>query len=277
LDPEQIENLSSEPAALPSLPADPQPRSIAPAWHTAVLIAVIVSLSATSAWRYSTATGKSNLLASYGATGVMELCLLAWVAFGMRMRKVKLRSLLGNLSGGIRSIAIDLGIAALFWIGSLMVLGTLSLTWLSVDAAIHHKSLLDFAASSAQPSSSDHHTMNTLSRLAPSNGEEIAAWILLCLIAGTVEEVVFRGYLQRQFTHWARGGVAAGVLLSALCFGSAHAYEGARGMFLIAVFGVLFSLLAHFRGNLRAGMFAHIWHDLIAGLALALLKSRHLI
>jgi membrane protease YdiL (CAAX protease family) len=277
LDPEQIENLSSEPAALPSLPADPQPRSIAPAWHTAVLIAVIVSLSATSAWRYSTATGKSNLLASYGATGVMELCLLAWVAFGMRMRKVKLRSLLGNLSGGIRSIAIDLGIAALFWIGSLMVLGTLSLTWLSVDAAIHHKSLLDIAGGSAQASSSEQQTMRTFSRLAPSNGEEIAAWILLCLIAGTVEEVVFRGYLQRQFTHWARGGVAAGVLLSALCFGSAHAYEGARGMFLIAVFGLLFSLLALYRGNLRAGMFAHIWHDLIAGLALALLKSRHLI
>ena len=276
MDPDPLDNSLPE-SATPPLPAELQPRAIAPAWHTAVLVAVIVTLSAISAWRYSTATGPTNRLASYAATGVMELCLLAWVFFGLRLRKVKLRSLLGNLSGGIRSIAIDLGFAAIFWIGSLMVLGTLSLTWLGVDAAIHHKSLLDIAGGSAQGSSSQQHTMNTLSRLAPTNGQEIAAWILLCLIAGTVEEIVFRGYLQRQFTSWARGGVAAGLLLSALCFGSAHAYEGARGMFLIAVFGVLFSLLALFRGNLRAGMFAHIWHDLIAGLALALLKSRHLI
>jgi hypothetical protein len=48
-------------------------------------------------------------------------------------------------------------------------------------------------------------------------------------------------------------------------------------MVLLAVFGVLFSVLALFRRSLRAGMFAHGWHDLIAGLALALLKSSHLI
>jgi hypothetical protein len=40
---------------------------------------------------------------------------------------------------------------------------------------------------------------------------------------------------------------------------------------------VLFSVLAIFRRSLRAGMLAHSWHDLIAGLVLALLKSRHFI
>ena len=94
---------------------------------------------------------------------------------------------------------------------------------------------------------------------------------------GFVEEVVFRGYLQRQFIGWARGGVVAGVLASAVVFGGAHAYQGVRNIALLTVFGVLFSLLALYRRSLRAGMFAHSWHDLIAGLALALLKSSHLI
>jgi membrane protease YdiL (CAAX protease family) len=67
------------------------------------------------------------------------------------------------------------------------------------------------------------------------------------------------------------------VLFSALVFGGAHAYQGVRSMMMLAVFGALFSFLALFRGSLRAGMFAHSWHDLIAGLALALLKSYHLI
>jgi len=68
-----------------------------------------------------------------------------------------------------------------------------------------------------------------------------------------------------------------GVVISSLAFGAAHGYQGVRNMVLLAVFGVLFSLLAIFRGSLRAGIFAHSWHDLIAGLTVALLHSRHLL
>ena len=90
--------------------------------------------------------------------------------------------------------------------------------------------------------------------------------MLLCALVGIAEELVFRGYLQQQFTAWARGAAAAGVVFSAMMFGAAHGYEGARAMFLLAVFGAFFSLLALFRRNLRAGIFAHSWHDAIAGL-----------
>ena len=71
--------------------------------------------------------------------------------------------------------------------------------------------------------------------------------------------------------------VVLGVIASALVFGGGHAYEGVRGMVLITVFGVLFSLLALYRRSLRAGIFAHAWHDLIAGLAIAMLRSNHVI
>jgi hypothetical protein len=100
---------------------------------------------------------------------------------------------------------------------------------------------------------------------------------LLCIIAGFTEETIFRGYFQRQFIAWSRGSIVAGVAFSALLFGSAHGYQGVRNMVMLSVFGVLFSLLSLFRRNIRAGIIAHSWHDLIAGLALAFLKMHHLI
>ena len=105
------------------------------------------------------------------------------------------------------------------------------------------------------------------SALAPASVSEIAAWILVCALAGFAEEIVFRGYLQRQFTAWGRGALWAGVVFSAILFGMAHGYQGARNMVLLSIFGALFSLLAIFRRSLRAGMIAHSWHDLVAGLA----------
>src|ERR1019366_7096711 len=94
------------------------------------------------------------------------------------------------------------------------------------------------------PAPSQQQTLHILSQLAPANGREVIAWIALCVIGGFAEELIFRGYLQRQFTAWSRGATAAGVLFSALLFGAAHGYQGARNMILLSVFGALFSLLA---------------------------------
>jgi len=171
-----------------------------------------------------------------------------------------------------------------FWMISLMVLGTLNMAWSRTESALAHRPATTYAAGEAgkagQSLASDPsmlESLRALKQLAPANGREIAAWILLCMLVGFTEEIVFRGYLQRQFIGWARGGVGWGVLASAVVFGSAHAYEGARGMVLITVFGVLFSLLALYRRSLRAGIFVHAWHDLIAGLAIALLRSNQVI
>jgi hypothetical protein len=217
----------------------------------------------------------------------MEVGMLAWVLVGLRLGRRSLRSLLGSFSFDLWSIAADLGFALVFWIGSLVVLGTLGLAWSGVEAALTHTLPATHApgpsgqarqgAQPFAPDPSQQKALHALAQLAPENGKEIAAWALLCLLVGFVEEIVFRGYLQRQFIGWARGGVVAGVMLSAIVFGGAHAYQGARNMALLAVFGVLFSMLALYRRSLRAGMMAHAWHDLIAGLALSLLKSTHMI
>jgi membrane protease YdiL (CAAX protease family) len=266
----------NQPISAPLCDAPPAPPSatVAPAWHTLVLIAAILAVSATGAARLPGAHGAVHRLATYGLTMAMEIVMFAWVLFGLRLKRTSLRSLLGTNVNDLRSIALDFGIAIVFWIGSLMVLVTLAIAWSGIEAAITHRPLL---SPNGQPTASQQRTLRTLTQLAPSNGEEIAAWALLCIVAGFVEEAVFRGYLQRQFTAWGKGSAAAGVVFSALMFGAAHGYEGARAMFLITVFGVLFSLLVLFRRSLRPGIVAHFCHDLFFGLLLAALKAQHLI
>lgn len=278
MDPNQPDSPQHDPNAPPALAAEPpQSTSSAPVWHTLLLVAGILAISAHGAARFSAPHASINRLATYGFTAAMELALLGWVVVGLRLKKVPLRSLLGANQVDARSIALDLGIALVFWIGSLIVLSTLALTWIGIQAAVTHRPLAGSAGHPLAQDPSQQQALHALVQLAPSNAVEIAAWALLCLLVGFVEETVFRGYLQRQFTAWARGAAAAGVALSALAFGAAHAYQGARNMCLLAVFGALFSLLALFRRSLRACIFAHSWHDLIAGLTIALLKAHHFI
>jgi hypothetical protein len=269
------ENGVSDPGAAPLQREMPDlPRPVAPVWHTVVLIAGIILLSVSSAMEFSGGAASVDRLHTYALTVITEVFMLGWVYFGLRLRKIPFRSLLGSVPGDFRSIGLDLGIAMVFWIGSLMVLGTIGVFWTLIEAAITHRSLF-VSGKALAPDAAQQQTLHTLLQLAPADGREIAAWIVVCIIAGFVEEMVFRGYLQRQFTAWGRGAAAVGVAGSALLFGLAHGYQGVRSMVLLCVFGVLFSLLALFRRSLRAGMIAHSWQDICAGLVLALLKAHH--
>jgi len=256
----------------PSLPPGP----VAPAWHTIILIAGIVLLSFAGAEQRSAPNPVVNRLHTYGLTAATEFCMLAWIYFGLRLRKIPFRTLLGSIPGDLRSLATDVGVAILFWIGALFTLATIGVFWTIIEAAIQHRAL-PVPGKPLSPNPSQQQTLHTLTQLAPASAREVAAWICLCLLAGIAEEVVFRGYLYRQFTAWARGVVAVGVIASSLLFGAAHGYQGARNMVLLAVFGALFSLLALFRHSLRPGVFAHAWHDLFAGLVLAFLNSHHVL
>jgi membrane protease YdiL (CAAX protease family) len=56
------------------------------------------------------------------------------------------------------------------------------------------------------------------------------------------------------------------VCLQALLFGVSHGYQGVDACARIALFGLLFGLIAIWRRNLRAGVVAHAWTDIAAGL-----------
>lgn len=267
----QAENIEREPGASSFGSAS---RPLAPVWHTVILIAGIASLSVAGAMQFSGEHPPVNRLETYALTAVTELCMVAWVWFGLRLRKVPFEVLIGSASGSFRSLMIDLGFALAFWIAALFVLANIGVYWTVLDAVIKHRPIFP-PGKQLTPDPSQQQTLHTLTQLAPTNGGEVAAWIGLCIIAGFAEELVFRGYLQRQIAAWARGAAVVGVIVSALLFGTAHGYQGVRNMVLLAIFGALFSLLALYRRSLRPGMFAHSWHDLFAGLVLAFLKAHH--
>jgi membrane protease YdiL (CAAX protease family) len=103
----------------------------------------------------------------------------------------------------------------------------------------------------------------TVSALLPRSRMELLVWMAVSLSAGFCEELVFRGYFQRQFQALT-GSLAAGIALQAVLFGIGHSYEGAWAVAKITVYGVLFGVLASSRKSLRPGMLAHAWSDIFA-------------
>jgi membrane protease YdiL (CAAX protease family) len=101
--------------------------------------------------------------------------------------------------------------------------------------------------------------------ILPQGGREMAAWVVISLTAGFVEELVYRGYLQTQF---ARLGmpVALAIVTQAVIFGAGHTYEGWSKAIAITVFGVLAGAMAAWRRSLRPNMIGHAMMDLLAAL-----------
>lgn len=96
---------------------------------------------------------------------------------------------------------------------------------------------------------------------------QVPLWILLALSAGFVEEITFRGYLQRQFGAWIKNpwlGVAA----QAILFGLTHGYQGPASIIVITILGLIFGTAALLRRSLVPGIVAHAGLDITAGLAL---------
>jgi len=285
MEPQDELNTGTEQQSFVSPIAEPavlRPALIAPVWHTVVLILAIFAISFIGVYRHPAGQNPAavNRLRTYAVTAVLEFVLIGWVAFGLRLRGISFGSLWGRASNSFRSIALDAGIAILFWMLSLMTLGTIAIFWLSIDNLIHHRPIVTTSSKDGKapvPDPSQLKAARAVVQLAPENGKEVVGWLLLCILVGVAEELVFRGYLQQQFTAWSRGAAAGGVVFSAIMFGAAHGYEGVRAMFLLVVFGALFSLLALFRRNLRAGIFAHSWHDAFAGLTVAFLHARHVL
>jgi membrane protease YdiL (CAAX protease family) len=104
-------------------------------------------------------------------------------------------------------------------------------------------------------------------RVLVTRVELVPLWLALAASAGFVEELVFRGYFQRQLG--ARlGSPWAGVVAQAVLFGVTHGYQGGVLILRICVLGLLFGAAALLRRSLIPGIVAHAATDIISGLAL---------
>ncbi len=220
--------------------------------HTIGLLAIIAILTWGGA--YSVAkhgAGRSHHLGIIYLEIMIQQCLiLAYVVWGVRRHGGSLGQLIGGRWTRVEDFGRDVLLAIGFWIGSIICMAPLALV-----LRINH---------GANPA----RFFTPLSRL------ELALWVLNSMTAGFCEEIIFRGYLQRQFIAWS-GKPALGIILSALVFGGGHAYQGARRTVLLAAFGAMLGILAYARQSLRPGMMAHAWQDALVGLANRTLMLRH--
>lgn len=232
---------------------------IAPAWHTAliVILAAATSIAGARGAHHLTGSRHGSNLSSYLASIAMEWVLAAVVFLGLRSRRTSLRTVYGEPGRSSLEWISDAGAAIAFWFIALMVLWSLAFALKPLH--LHPENI-----------------RSTVSKLAPFSLSEMFAWTVLSISAGICEEFIFRGYLQQQFTRMSHR-LWMGVLGSALVFGFAHGYEGLSGMLLITAFGALFSVFRLMRGNLRAGMMAHAWHDFFSGMVLSILAHHKML
>ncbi len=218
----------------------PSLSAIAPAWHTVVVLLAVFGLSFAGARSNSmpfVATHKR--VGGYILVMVVEWAIVAFIAYGLRSRGVRVRDLVAGRWTRALDFLRDLGLAIAFLIISGVILNGLQhLLKAHPNAAIRN--------------------------LFPHGPAEIAVYLLMCATAGFCEELIFRGYLQRQFA--AMSGMVGGIVLQGIAFGLGHGYQGWKYMLMIAVFGILFGLMAQWRKSLRPGMIAHFVQDGAGGL-----------
>jgi membrane protease YdiL (CAAX protease family) len=232
-----------------SVPApSPERRSlIASPWHTLSVLLVFAyfgfrigtpqhALGPESA---QAAVSHAVVLRGYLISIATEWGMAYWVWAGVHWKGGTLRDLTGGRWTSWQSLALDVAIAIPFW-----------LVWEFTAWLVHR------AVDRIQTPTAPYHL--------PSGFAEISLWILLSISAGICEEIVFRGYLQNQFSA-ATGSIVAAVILQGAVFGLAHTYQGWKQVIVIAALGILYGALAAWRRNLRANMLAHAWSDIFEG------------
>jgi membrane protease YdiL (CAAX protease family) len=100
--------------------------------------------------------------------------------------------------------------------------------------------------------------------MLPNTRIELIAWVFVSMTGGFCEEVIFRGYLQRQFFTFTNS-IAIGIVIQAVVFGLSHGYQGWKLMSLIAFYGACFGVLARWRRSLRPGIIGHALQDIAGG------------
>lgn len=225
----------------------PSAKLIAPSWHTALLVALFLGLALSGAvfqqrsgWKPGLLQQHPHVLPLYFSLIVMEwgLFYLVWKG-GLGRSGTKLSELVGGRWANTKEVFVDVGLALGLWA-----------VWIPIERAIDRRFGPGHAAS--------------IQTLLPQRMMETLLWIGVSISAGICEELVFRGYFQRQFHAYTHSRRIA-LFLQAVLFGVSHGYQGAAACAKITILGALYGSLALWRKSLRPGMMAHAWSDILSG------------
>lgn len=221
-------------------------KAVAPWWHTCVLIAFFLVLTLAGIIFQHRAVFEEAIVAQHRNMAPLYLSLILgqWALLyyvwkvGLRRTGTKLSELIGGRWLKLKDVLLDALLAVGLW-----------MIWLLIQRACDRL----FGAGQAA----------SIRSLLPQQALELVLWVALSISAGFCEEVIFRGYFQRQFEALTRSSWIA-LLLQAVLFGISHGYQGVGAALKITVFGCLFGLFAWWRKSLRPGIIAHALTDILA-------------
>lgn len=101
--------------------------------------------------------------------------------------------------------------------------------------------------------------------ILPHNRSELAPYILVCIVAGIAEELVYRGVMT-ELLQSIIGIAAVTVVLMSISFAAAHATQGLRSMASIFAIAIACHALAWLAQSLIPVMVVHFAYDLTAGM-----------
>ena len=219
----------------------PAPR-LASAWHTITLIVFLTTTAIYGAFYGPTVSPSAPYTVRMLISCIQRLFLLGAVVGGIYHRATFLQS---SLTFRAKPWTNEFGTGVIVYIMGL----TASMCAVFIRFLLHQ---------------STHEINSGLLLIIPHTARQLPAWFLVSLVAGVGEEIIFRGYLLRQFTAWTRSMPIAVTAVSVL-FGAIHLYEGLPVVLALMLLSVLYCMVALRRGNIRAVMVAHTLQDFLAG------------
>jgi membrane protease YdiL (CAAX protease family) len=223
-----------------------EPKLVAPRWHTALFVAVLALALSRAFFQRGAHSLPRTPQHPHVVPLYLSLIATQWGLFfyvwkgGLRLSGTKLRELIGGRWLSARDVVVDASVA----------LG-LCTVWMIVGKGWDHWVGSSHAAS--------------IQTFLPRGAIEVLLWVGVSVSAGICEEVVFRGYFQRQFEVFTRSRWIA-LFSQAALFGIAHGFQGLEACVKIGAFGALYGLVALWRGSLRPGMIAHSGTDILSGI-----------
>jgi uncharacterized protein len=239
-----------------SATANEPPQRIASRLHLAIFLWVNLWIAfgegRSLRWLLSTQdpdTFHFRVVCCYVIVFIWEWILLAYVWFGVRKTGMSLRTLIGGRWTSFGGIAKDVGIGVVLW-----------LLWM---IGMYLYALL------ASASGPQQHIQDIVRAMLPRTGLDLTFWIVMSVAAGFCEEIVFRGYLLRQF-HAMSNSMPVAVIGQALLFGVVHSYQGIAGVIVVSFFGLSLGCVAAWRRSLRPGLITHAIYDALIGIIMYL-------